>query len=87
MYQKGRLHLVTPPCAEADSDGYCDYEGDPGHVHSVYDSSLPSTHPARERTSGVYLDHSCGDWVIGGETEIQALIDDLLKALDRIRQR
>lgn len=81
MYEKGKLQRITPPCAEADSDGYCDYYGDPDHVHSVYDSSLPESDPRRTLNSGVYLPHSCGDWVIGGEAEILAMIDDLTNAL------
>lgn len=82
MYQKGKLRIVTPPCDTTDEDGMCDQDYDPAHKHSVYDSAVPDAHPFKKRTApAVYLDHSCGDWVIGGEAEIRALIEDLQAAL------
>jgi hypothetical protein len=29
----------------------------------------------------IKLDHSCGDWIIGGRTEVLALIEDLKASL------
>ena len=78
MYERGKLKIVRPFCETADEDGECDYYGDDEHVHSVYDSAVPDSHPQKKRFSpAVYLPHSCGDWVIGGEDEIRALIQDL----------
>lgn len=33
------------------------------------------------KSGEVYLDHSCGSWIIGGKVEIQALIEDLQAVL------
>ena len=82
-YRKGELRIVTPPCDTADEDGYCDYEG--VHFHSVYDSAVSG--PDSKRTAPtVFLPHSCSEWVIGGEDEITALIEDLQSALADIRK-
>jgi len=85
VYKKGQLQVITPPCESADDDGYCDYYGE--HVHAVNDSSVRSDDPLCSRTSGVFLPHSCGDWVIGGEDEIDALVQDLIEARERVRPK
>ena len=82
MYKPGLLKHLDPPCGSMDSDGVCDEWGE-GHEHSVADSR---TEGSRYRTFVApeicfYLPHSCDQWVIGGEKEIEALIKDLKRAL------
>lgn len=42
-----------------------------------YDNLIP--------TFEVYLDHSCDEWIIGGENDAQEMIGDLQKALEYIK--
>ena len=82
MYQKGDLRLLDPPCNEGYEAGeenewtMCDNYH---HKHSVSDDR------SRERGDRMppcaYLPHSCDEWVIGRQEEIEVLIEDLKKAL------
>ncbi len=75
MYEPGLLKIVTMPCENADANDYCH---DSDHLHTVVDSrtDYESCGPGT-----AYLPHSCGEWVIGGRPEVEALIHDLQEML------
>lgn len=73
MYRKGELKYSCPaPVAMKDSQEpyfQCPHDEED---HRVFQSSLGPS---------VFLPHSCNEWVIGGEAEVRALIEDLQEAL------
>jgi len=71
MYEKGDLKQVQEPCAEMVSDGWCDHS----ECRDIQDSRADGHADVPRGT--VFLPHSCNEWVIGGRTQIQALIKDL----------
>ena len=85
MYQKGDLKLLDPPCNEDyevhEEDGYTWWTmcNNYDHKHSVPD--FRSKERGDHMPPCVYLPHSCDEWVIGGQEEIEALIGDLKEAL------
>lgn len=68
MYKAGDLN-VSDPLEPEDETGY--QEG------GVYDSRATNS---GDKIHGAYLNHSCGEWVIGGIEQIDALIADLQRA-------
>lgn len=72
MYKKGDLKITDEPCETTDEDGYCDEWG--LHKHTISDSRSNDT---RRLPDAAYLPHSCDEWVIGWQDEIDALISDL----------
>ena len=38
-----------------------------------------------EETSVIYLPHSCDEWVIGGISEAEQMIEDLKIAIEKLR--
>jgi hypothetical protein len=69
MYSTRRLTVITTEC----KDEYGDDEKRP--LNEMGDVIL---------TPIVYLDHECGDWIIGGPAEIRLLITDLEDALKKL---
>lgn len=69
MAYTGDLRIVTEECEDYRDGKFCDH--DPEHERRPPGVSLPV----------VFLPHSCNEWVIGGATEVRALIDDLKVAL------
>lgn len=79
MYEKGDIKLLDKPCSTVDEDGYCDDAYTEGHCHSVGDSR-----DDRQEYPGVYLPHSCDEWVVGGAENIKQMIIDLQEALKEL---
>ena len=78
MYEKGCLKLLDPPCGTMDAEGWCE-EWHENHTHTVTDSRGGGTFITPEICA--FLPHSCDEWVIGGEKEIEMLIEDLKAVL------
>lgn len=80
MYSKGELQVTVPPCDEmlADQDRECYSDK---HEHQIRDARGRDENPV----GTTFLPHSCDAWVIGGKTEVQELIDDLLAVLDGMK--
>lgn len=71
MYKKGMIKVIDPGCED---DLICSKYMQPGHNHRLYnDDWNPGDIVA-------YLPHSCDEWVIGGISEIDIMIEDLEKA-------
>lgn len=77
MYRKSDLQLVTPPCEQYKSEGYC--SADPEHVHNKV-TDVRGDYEERGLNT-VFLPHSCNEWVIGGADEVRAMIEDLQAVL------
>lgn len=75
MYAPGTLKRVEL-CPKPDTDGRCGCDEIDYHT-TLYDAR-GDQEPVR---TGVYLPHSCDEWVIGGPEQIRALIVDLEAAL------
>ena len=75
MYTPGLLHVAPAGCV-VDEDGYCDA--------SDHDHPADSRAGYKGLFGGVYLPHSCEEWVVGGPEQIRILIRDLENALARI---
>ena len=82
MYKTGDLQVLDPECPSTDEDGYCDETWSPknSHNHMVVDSRVDYKH----WRNAVYLPHSCDEWVIGGEEEVKAMIQDLQETLRKL---
>lgn len=75
MYVKGTLQ-ITKDCGhpECQDSSICEQTFE---QRAVLDSKTDDY----DRVSGVYLPHSCDEWVIGGPDQIRALIADLEEML------
>lgn len=72
-YERGDLR-IAPFCHKDMVDGYLCEHQHPTDARGDY-SKL---------SGGVFLPHSCDEWVIGGTEELNTLIADLLDARDKL---
>lgn len=75
-YRRGDLHFA--PVCPVDEEGYCERQGEfdveTGEIHG----HPMDAHENNRRIYGeAYLDHSCGEWVIGTKARAKELIEDL----------
>lgn len=78
MYREGDLRISPFGCV-LDKDGDCpDDYADDTHKHPM-DARAP--HGNGKLFGGVFLPHSCNEWIVGGPAEIRALIHDLVRSL------
>ena len=86
VYKSGLLKSLDPPCKSMDNDGDCEEWGEE-HEHEISDSRTEGRSYRNFVVPEVcfYLPHSCDQWVIGGEKEVELLIKDLEAALLTIR--
>lgn len=77
MYKAGDIN-ISPNCPKAE-DGDCNlgFESDHYHPYDANGDYVPLF-------GGVYLNHSCDSWVIGGPEQIRLLIKDLQNALIKL---
>lgn len=81
MYKAGDLKITDAPCSTTGDDGDCN-EWD--HKHAITDSR---TKNYDNLVDAAYLTHSCNEWVIGWQDQIDALIADLQNARTEIVKR
>lgn len=88
MYKDGELNMVLPHKFDDGEAGehYCQTcPGESGHNQDgepgVYDSANGNE---LHKAPVMYLNHSCGPWVIGGPNEVRSLIGDLTRALAKM---